>query len=86
VEGGGELAGPLLALQAVHHEVDGARVGIQGNLVPVDQTGDRLTDGVVRVLVDLVIGAGGECVRLDGPPVGPGFDGDEDDVIVRGRR
>ncbi|OIJ94976.1 hypothetical protein BIV23_35525 [Streptomyces monashensis] len=51
MECGGEFAGSFFALNAVHHEVDRPRVGIQVDLAVLDQASDRGPDRLVEVVV-----------------------------------
>ncbi|MGW3174493.1 hypothetical protein [Streptomyces sp. NPDC001153] len=51
----------------------------------VDQAADRVPDCLVDGIGDRVAGAGGEGVRLHGPPLALfGFDGDEYGVVRHG--
>ncbi|MFD0332699.1 hypothetical protein ACFQZ0_02635 [Streptomyces erythrogriseus] len=84
VERGGEFAGSFFVPHAVHHEVDGSRVGAEIDLTGVDQPEDRRPDGVVGGIRDPGAGAGGEGVRLHGPVPTLGFDGDEHGVVRHG--
>ncbi|MFI9337169.1 hypothetical protein [Streptomyces althioticus] len=84
VECGGEFAGSFFVPHAVHHEVDGSRVGAEIDLTGVNHPEDRRPDGVVDGIGDPAAGAGGEGVRLHGPVLTLGFDGDEYGVVRHG--
>jgi hypothetical protein len=84
VECGGEFASSFFVPHAVHHEVDGSRMGTEIDLAVVDQPEDRGPDGIGDGIGDPAAGAGGEGVRLHGPVLTLGFDGDEYSIVRDG--
>ena len=86
MECGGEFASSFFVPQAMHHEIDGSRVGAEIDLAGVNQPEDRSPDGIVDGIGDPAAGAGagGEGVRLHGPVLTLGFDGDEYSVVRHG--